>query len=293
MCRSCLLLIALLLLQLSLSVSTVAAAGGGDDAPDLPRTSSRANGTATDPVLLGNGVAANGTASENIRQNSDYSATIESVVTPSLRDRAVTDATATNVESSNESREASTERDDRASDGGGEDDGLAADVGRVAELYEDLEDSVVFEDSEADSHGGSTSGAAGGGRLLDEHHLMPAENGILVPVTAAEDESSAPAARQKYDAAAAEEDAATAGNSPAVRSVKFPEYVRSSSYRKGWPGGAGNVTRPEELFRFWDPYEWTAAASKISAQCAEHVEQYQTALRNGKMWAYKSKSSPR
>lgn len=287
LCRSCLLLFALLL-QLSLSVSAVAAAGGGDDAPD----SSRANGTATGSVLLESGVAANDTASESHRQNGNYSVTVESVVTPSLRDHAVTDATAANVESSNESRESSAERDDRASDRD-EDDGLAADVGRVAELYEDLEDSVVFEDSEADDHGGGTSGAAGGGRLLDEHHLLPAENGILVPVTAADDESSAPTSRQKYDAAAAEEDAVTAGNSPAVRSVKFPEYVRSSSYRKGWPGGAGNVTRPEELFRFWDPYEWTAATSKISAQCAEHVEQYQTALRNGKMWAYKSKSSPR
>ncbi|VVC35960.1 Hypothetical protein CINCED_3A019863 [Cinara cedri] len=300
LCYSYLLLFALAL-QSSLSVSTGAVTGapGGDDAPDSSRTLQQAINTAAESVQLKNIVALNSTVSETL-QNNNNSTSAESIVNSSLREPTVTaGATTADVETSNESRPSSEsgERDDRASDGvdgeGGvgeeEDDdaGLAADVGRVADLYEDLEDSVVFEDSEADGHGGGASGAAGGGRLLDEHHMLPIENGILVPAAATDDESSAPAAPQEYDTASAE-DAATAGTNPAVRSVKFPEYVRSSSYRRGWPpGGAGNVTRPEELFRFWDPNAWTAATSKISAQCADHVEQYQTALRNGKMWAYK------
>lgn len=145
---------------------------------------------------------------------------------------------------------------------------------RVAELYEDLEDTVVFEDSEK---GGG--GVGGGSRMLDEHqHLHPAVE------------------RYEREQSAGEEDAAPAGSSAvarvqpssAQRSVGFPEYVRSSSYRKGSSGG--NVTHPEQLFRFWDPYEWTATSSSISAQCADHMEQYQKALRNGKMWAFKSES---
>lgn len=174
-------------------------------------------------------------------------------------------------------------------------DGVVPDdyASRVSELYEDLEDSVVFEDSEA---GGDTPVAsAGGGRLLDGLQHLPIDNGrALVPAAAAvtDDEYSAAtaSAEEEYDGAAAggapEEDAATAGTSPVQRSVRFPEYVRSSSYRRGWPGG--NVTRPEELFRFWDPYEFTPAPS-ISAQCAEHMDQYKEGLRNGNLWAYKSK----
>lgn len=174
-------------------------------------------------------------------------------------------------------------------DAGDEDGGQRAPDGRdsrVAELYEDLEDSVVFEDSEAGGGpNGETPAAAGGGRLLDEQQ-SPAENGAspLVPVAAAADDGST----EEYDAGTADGDAATAGSSPVVvqRFVKYPEYVGSSSYRRNLPGG--NVTRPEDLFRFWDPTEWTAT-SRVSAPCADHMQQYQVALRNGKMWAFKSK----
>lgn len=172
--------------------------------------------------------------------------------------------------SSNAGAADSGELDYREDGGGGGGGQSATDSGRVAELYEDLEDSVVFEDSEG-------HGTNGGGRMLDEH-LVPAASGSA----------------EEYDAmtdGGTEEDAAAAGTSTVVvqRSVKYPEYVRSSSYRRAaWPGG--NVTRPEELFRFWDPYEW-APTTRVSAQCVEHMEQYQSALRNGKMWAFKSKSS--
>lgn len=153
------------------------------------------------------------------------------------------------------------------------DDASAAPDGRVAELYEDLEDSVVFEDSE---------GHGSGGRLPEED-LVPVDHSESASATSS---SSSSPSTEEYDTAADEEDAVPAGTSPVVqRLVKFPEYVRSSSYRRGWPGG--NVTRPEELFRFWDPYEWTAT-SKVSTECADQMELYQTALRNGKMWAYKS-----
>lgn len=167
---------------------------------------------------------------------------------------------------------------------GDEDSGLASDGGRVAELYEDLEDSVVFEDSEAN---GEPTG--GGGRLLDEQRL-PAENGAspLVPVAAADNESAAVSA-EEYDAGVGtEEDASPAGSSPVIvqRYIKYPEYVGSSSYRRSLHGG--NVTRPEDVFRFWDPSEWTAT-SKISTECIDHMQQYQSALRNGKIWAFKSK----
>lgn len=172
--------------------------------------------------------------------------------------------------------------------------------GRVAELYEDLEDSVVFEDTEAGGNGHTTAAAVGGGRLLDEQ-LQPSGHGngaaMLQPVPVVDDESYYNGrSTEEYDAvadggggSAGEQDAVPAGtNSIGVhqRTVKFPDYVGSSSYRRGWPGG--NVTRPEELFRFWDPYEWTAT-SKVSDQCADEVELYKTALRNGKMWAFKSK----
>lgn len=173
---------------------------------------------------------------------------------------------------------------------GDEDDGpQVPDGSRVAELYEDLEDSVVFEDSEAGGPDGETPAVAGGGRLLNEQHAHT-ENGEspLVPVTAAVDESAA-VSTEEYDASAGtEEDAAIAGSSPVIvqRFVKYPEYVGSSSYRRNLFGS--NVTRPEDLFRFWDPYEWTAT-SRVSNECADHMEQYQVALRNGKMWAFKSK----
>lgn len=172
-----------------------------------------------------------------------------------------------------------------------EDDAAPDDeASRVSELYEDIEDSVVFEDSEA---GGETPVAsAGGGRLLDGLQHLPIDNGrALVPAAAAttDDEYSAAtaSAEEEYDGVGGGryEDAATAGTSPVQRSIRFPDYVRSSSYRRGWPGG--NVTRPEELFRFWDPYEWTPAPG-ISARCAEHMERYKEGLRNGNMWAYKS-----
>lgn len=175
-----------------------------------------------------------------------------------------------------------------------DDDGGSAaldDDGSAAELYEDLEDSVVFEDT-----------AEAGGRSLQDGETSTAASGLhgdggndqQLPnnATAADQSSSGtePDA-QEYDE---DDDATAAGSSPAaveVRhwSAKYPEYVRSSSYRRGWPGG--NVTRPEELFRFWDPYEWTDTSS-VSDQCADHMEQYQTALRNGNMWAYKSECSP-
>ncbi|XP_026806475.1 nose resistant to fluoxetine protein 6-like [Rhopalosiphum maidis] len=171
---------------------------------------------------------------------------------------------------------------DRGEDDGGggasDADGSATDGGRVSELYEDLEDSVVFEDS--DSHGRD------GGKSVDD---VAADHQPLTdagPVPAAAETSESSASAEEYDAAA--DDASPAGTSPVghvlQRSVKYPEYVRSSSYRRGWSGG--NVTRPEELFRFWDPYEWTATPA-VSPQCAEHVQLYQEALRNGKMWAFK------
>ncbi|XP_022169474.1 nose resistant to fluoxetine protein 6-like [Myzus persicae] len=177
----------------------------------------------------------------------------------------------------------------RASDSGeltggdrGEDDGgggaASADGtnsgGRVAELYQDLEDSVVFEDSDGHGHDG---GASVNDAAADH---QPLTNCGSVPAAAYSGEASASA--EEYDAAL--EDASPAGTSPVARSVKYPEYVRSSSYRRGWPGG--NVTRPEELFRFWDPYELTATPA-VSSLCAEHVQLYQAALRNGKMWAFK------
>jgi len=176
------------------------------------------------------------------------------------------------------------ENGSRASDSGeltggdrGEDDGGGG-GSRVSELYEDLEDSVVFEDSDGHGHdgGASVDDAAADPQLpLTDVGPVPANGG----------ESSASA--EEYDAAA--EDASPAGTSPVghvlQRSVKYPEYVRSSSYRRGWPGG--NVTRPEDLFRFWDPYELTTTPA-VSSQCAEHVQLYQAALRNGKMWAFKS-----
>ncbi|XP_025404922.1 nose resistant to fluoxetine protein 6-like [Sipha flava] len=168
----------------------------------------------------------------------------------------------------------SGELDYREDGGGGDRSTLARDSSRVAELYEDLEDSVIFEDSEG--HGSSSSG--GGGRLIDEQLHLTTGTGGLVP--------AASGSVEEYDAGT-DEDASAASTSTVVvqRSVKYPEYVRSSSYRRaGWPGG--NVTRPEELFRFWDPYEWTPTA-RISAQCVDHMEQYQAALRNGKMWAFK------
>jgi len=148
------------------------------------------------------------------------------------------------------------------------------DGGRIAELYEDLEDSVVFEDSETDGgQRNETTASEGGDRKLVYEHGHPHS-------TADEEPSSPNTAAEEYD------DAASAGSSPAVAvHIKYPEYVRSSSYRRGWPGG--NVTRPEELFRFWDPYEWTAT-SAVSDQCTAHMEQYQAALRNGNMWAFKS-----
>jgi len=182
----------------------------------------------------------------------------------------------------------------RASDSGeltdsdrGEDDGgggvAGADGttsgGRVAELYQDLEDSVVFEDS--DGHG-QDGGASVNDDAADHQPLTDAE-----PVPAAANSGESSASAEEYDAAA--EDASPAGTSPVghvlQRSVKYPEYVRSSSYRRGWPGG--NVTRPEELFRFWGPDELTAAPA-VSSLCSEHVQLYQAALRNGKMWAFKS-----
>lgn len=162
---------------------------------------------------------------------------------------------------------------------------------RVAELYEDLEDTVVFEDSEK---GGG--GVGGGSRMLDEHqHLHPAVDHGAPPQLDEHVAAAASAEEYEQEQPAGEEDATPAGSSAvarvqpssAQRSVGFPEYVRSSSYRKGWSGG--NVTHPERLFRFWDPYEWTATSSSVSAQCADHMEQYQKALRNGKMWAFKSK----
>lgn len=64
------------------------------------------------------------------------------------------------------------------------------------------------------------------------------------------------------------------------RSVGFPDRAHSSS------GHRDNVTRPERLFRFWDPYQWTAT-SGVSAMCADHMEQYRSALRHGDMWAFK------
>jgi len=184
----------------------------------------------------------------------------------------------------------------RASDSGeltggdrGEDDGgggvIRADENaaddRVAELYEDLEDSVTFDNSDGHGHDG---GASINDATADH---QPLTNAGSVPAAADGGESSASA--EEYDAAA--EDASPAGSSPVghalQRSVKYPEYVRSSSYRRGWPGG--NVTRPEEVFRFWDPYELTATPA-VSSECAEHVQLYQAALRNGKMWAFKSES---
>lgn len=179
------------------------------------------------------------------------------------------------------------------------DDGRSS---RVAELYEDLEDSVVFEDTEAGGHDDHTTATVvGGGRLLDEQ-IQPSDhsNGaaMLQPVPVTDDESSYYSGRstEEYEqdsggGDADQQDAMPAGtNSIAVhqRTVKFPDYVGSSSYRRGWSGG--NVTRPEELFRFWDPYEWTAT-SRISDQCVDEMELYQTALRNGKMWAFKSEYS--
>lgn len=174
---------------------------------------------------------------------------------------------------------AASDRDDAADNGGHvdrryvrDDDGggvkAAPDDGRVAELYDDLEDSVVFEDS---TEAGETATSAEG-RSPDQQRP-----------TATGRSSSAAASAEEYD------DAAPAGSSPAAavavhrqQAVKYPEYVRSSSYRRG------NVTRPEELFRFWDPYEWTATAA-VSDRCAEHMEQYRAALRDGNMWAFKSK----
>jgi len=165
-------------------------------------------------------------------------------------------------------------------DGGGGADENTAD-GRVAELYEDLEDSVTFDNSDGHGH----DGGASVNDATADHQLLS----NVGPVTAAADGGESSASAEEYDAAA--EDASPAGTSPVghalQRSVKYPEYVRSSSYRRGWPGG--NVTRPEEVFRFWDPYELTATPA-VSPQCAEHVQLYQEALRNGKMWAFKSES---
>lgn len=186
---------------------------------------------------------------------------------------------------------------DRAADSGeltggagdrGEDDGggggSAAAGGRVAELYEDLEDSVVFEDS--DGHGDGGRSAADDDFAADDHR--PPLTDDAAPRAAAVGESSASA--EEYDAAA--DDASPAGTSPVghvlQRSVKYPEYVRSSSYRRGWPGG--NVTRPEDVFRFWDAYEWTATPA-VSPLCVDQMQLYQAALRNGKMWAFKSEWS--
>lgn len=172
---------------------------------------------------------------------------------------------------------------DRGEDDGGGGGGVVSADGttaadRVSELYEDLEDSVVFED--ADGHGRD------GGASVDDaaaDHQLPLTDVGPVPANAGESSASA----EEYEAAAG--DSSPAGTSPVghvlQRSVKYPEYVRSSSYRRGWPGG--NVTRPEELFRFWDPYELTATPA-VSSLCAEHVQLYQAALRNGKMWAFKS-----
>lgn len=161
--------------------------------------------------------------------------------------------------------------------GGGGADGTAA-GDRVSELYEDLEDSVVFEDSDGHGHDG---GASVDDAAAD--HQLPLTDAEPVPANSGESSASA----EEYDAAAV--DASPAGSSPIghvlQRSAKYPEYVRSSSYRRGWPGG--NVTRPEEVFRFWDPYELTATPA-VSIECTEHVQLYQAALRNGKMWAFKS-----
>ncbi|CAH1725180.1 unnamed protein product [Aphis gossypii] len=164
--------------------------------------------------------------------------------------------------------------------GGGSSDGSAAAGGRVAELYEDLEDSVVFED--ADGHGDGGGRSAADDFAADDH--QPPLTDDAAPRAAAVGESSASA--EEYDAAA--DDASPAGTSPVghvlQRSVKYPEYVRSSSYRRGWPGG--NVTRPEDVFRFWDAYEWTATPA-VSPLCVDQMQLYQAALRNGKMWAFK------
>lgn len=172
---------------------------------------------------------------------------------------------------------------DRGEDdgGGGSADGSTAAGGRVAELYEDLEDSVVFEDSDGHSDGGGRSAADD--FAADDH--QPPLTDDAAPRAAAVGESSASA--EEYDTAV--DDASPAGNSPVghvlQRSVKYPEYVRSSSYRRGWSGG--NVTRPEDVFRFWDAYEWTATPA-VSPRCVDQMQLYQAALRNGKMWAFKS-----
>lgn len=174
---------------------------------------------------------------------------------------------------------------DRGEDGGGGGaaDGSAAAGGRVAELYEDLEDSVVFEDSDGHGHDDDGGRSAADDFAADDH--QPPLTDDATPRAAAVGESSASA--EEYDAAA--DDASPAGTSPVghvlQRSVKYPEYVRSSSYRRGWPGG--NVTRPEDVFRFWDAYEWSATPA-VSPRCVDQMQLYQAALRNGKMWAFKS-----
>lgn len=169
------------------------------------------------------------------------------------------------VSSDNDASRAADSGELTGGDRGEDDGGGGTPSGRVAELYEDLDDSVVFEDS--DGHGGGASVAD----TSAAHHPVAAADGSDASVSTEED------------------DASPAGTSPVghvlQRSVKYPEYVRSSSYRRGWPGG--NVTRPEELFRFWDPYEWTSTPA-VSSQCVEHVLLYQAALRSGKMWAFKS-----
>lgn len=128
----------------------------------------------------------------------------------------------------------------------------------VAELYEDLRDSVVFEDT------------GGDGTPVDRQQEQ----------RAAVDARGPRPAVQRH-AAAGE----TGGEQDAAPARRYPEYVRASSYRQPWPGG--NVTRPERLFGFWDPYEWTPAA--VSARCAEHMERYRAGLLDGDAWAFKSK----